>query len=125
MGTHGYNIKTYVVGTHEKHLIEVFLMSTRTFFRGEIRKIFLWITLLSGAMEQQGSKYLIIQENHLLMYITNVASGKKYINKMMSGKTNIFLWPMKGIHIIFFLFLHENKCRATSNEYATDVFVQK
>ena len=35
MGTHGYNIKTYVVGTHEKHLTEVLLMSTRTFFRGE------------------------------------------------------------------------------------------
>ena len=45
-------MKTYVVGTHLKGLIEALLMSTHNIcFRGEMRTVFTWYPLLSIAMQ--------------------------------------------------------------------------
>ena len=47
-----YEVKTYVVGTHQKCLSEGLLMSTHNIcFRGEIRKILCGYPLLSVAMD--------------------------------------------------------------------------
>ena len=52
-----FSIKTYVVGTHQKHLGETLLMSTHNiWFRGEIRKMLCGYPLLSVAMVTHVSK---------------------------------------------------------------------
>ena len=45
-------MEIYVVSTHKNCLNEALLMSTHNIcFRKDIRKIFIWIFLLSGAMQ--------------------------------------------------------------------------
>ena len=60
-------MKTYVVGTHYKHLGEALLMSTHDIcFHGEIRKIFFGYHSLSGAL----NKYLEegLNKNEYIFY---------------------------------------------------------
>ena len=52
-------MKSYVMGTHLKHLTEVVLMSTHNMFHGEISRIFTWIFLLSRGMDQVDFCYMI------------------------------------------------------------------
>ena len=55
-----FSMKVYVMGIHLSCLSEALLMSTQSiYFCGEVRKIFVWIFLLSGGMQRDSWNYII------------------------------------------------------------------
>ena len=92
-----FSTKTYIVGTHQKHLGEALLMSTHNIcFRGEIRKIITWYALLSRPMKEMIREEVFELHIATLTYASHPTSLYK-ARKADSRRRAVSCW-WKNVH---------------------------